>query len=175
MDTESGQLKPHEEICFSYPITIRAPKPEQEFESKTIAYVNTHPEVKPAKITLVENPPTLKVKHLRRKIKIGKLVRSTAKVGAVNEYEVTLQGINQGTAPLHDVIINDFIPKGFSLIGDTEEFPPVQKEEHHSIAEGNALKWVYETIEAGQKVTIKYRLRAEGDYDPKEVHRMLLG
>ena len=61
------------------------------------------------------------------------------------------------------------------MVGDTIETPPVGYEEHRSVEDGRALKWVYETIEPDQTVEIKYKLQAEGDYDPIEVYRMLLG
>jgi len=172
-ETELGPLKQNEKISLKYPIKAVSPKPDEEFSGKLVAMGNIYPEISPVKT--VAEPKPITVIHTRRKIKIGKMVRSTTATGELNEYEVILRGVNNGSAVLENVVISDFVPQGFTLVSDPEEDPPVGYEEQKTVKEGIALKWVYKTVEPDQKIEIRYKLRAEGTYDPKEVHRMLLG
>ncbi|MFX0163539.1 MAG: HEAT repeat domain-containing protein [Candidatus Hodarchaeota archaeon] len=172
-ETELGPLKQDEKIIVKYPIKAISPKPEEEFSGKLIAKGNIYPEISPVKA--IAEPEPITVIHTRRKIKIGKMVRSTTTTGDIKEYEVILRGENNGTAILENVVISDFIPKGFTLVDEPVEEPPVGHEEQTSVKEGITLKWVYKTIEPDEEIEIRYKLRAEGDYDPKEVYRMLLG
>ncbi|MHA1215348.1 MAG: HEAT repeat domain-containing protein [Candidatus Hodarchaeales archaeon] len=170
-DSVIGELKQDEEITVKYPVYIKA-KPEEEFTGKVVIYGNIYPEVKP--ITAEAESGTITVVHERRKIKIGKMVSSTASDDP-NEYEIVLRGVNEGNAVIKNVEITDFLPSGFELVSETEEDPPVGFEEHSSVKGGRAIKWVYESIEPQQKVEIRFKIRAPGDHDPKDVHRMLLG
>jgi len=172
-ETELGPLRQGEQITVKYQTMAISPKPKEVFTGNLIAYGNIYPEISPVK-TIAEPKPIMVI-HTRRKIKIGKMVRSTKAIGDINEYEVVLRGTNHGTAVLRNIIITDFIPKGFTIVGKTKEDPPVEHEEYESIENGRALKWVYKAVKPNQKVEIRYKLRAEGIYDPKEVYRMLLG
>ncbi|UCE14840.1 MAG: HEAT repeat domain-containing protein [Candidatus Heimdallarchaeota archaeon] len=169
--TPLGTLKQDEEILVKYPFFATA-KPEEEFVGSVIVLGNIFPPVKPVSTEAEAGPIT--VIHKRRKLKIGKMVSSTLNE-ALNEYEIVIRGVNEGTAAIHNVEVSDFLPKGFELVSDTEEDPPVGFEEHSSVKEGKAMKWVYEKVEPDQTVEIRFKIRAPGDHDPKEVYRMLLG
>ena len=169
--TSLGALKQDEEILVKYPFFATA-KPEEEFMGSVTVLGNISPPVKPVTVEAEAGPIT--VVHERRKLKIGKMVRSTANE-QLNEYEIVIRGENEGTATIQNVEISDFLPKGFELVSDTEEDPPVGFEEHSSVKDGKAMKWVYDKVEPGQTVEIRFKIRAPGDHDPKDVYRMLLG
>ena len=170
-DSSLGTLKQDEELIVKYPFFATA-KPEEEFQGNITVLANIFPPVKPVSAEAEAGPIT--VVHKRRKLKIGKMVRSTANE-ALNEYEIVIRGTNDGSAVLQNVEVSDFLPKGFELASDTEEDPPVGFEEHSSVKDGKAMKWVYSEVQPGQKVEIRFKIRAPGDHDPKEVYRMLLG
>ncbi len=170
-DSTLGTLKQDEEITVKYPFFATA-KPEEEFQGNVTVLANIFPPIKPVTTEAEAGPIT--VVHKRRKLKIGKMVRSTAS-DALNEYEIVIRGTNDGSAVLQNVEVSDFLPKGFELASDTEEDPPVGFEEHASVKDGKAMKWVYSAVEPGQKVEIRFKIRAPGDHDPKDVYRMLLG
>jgi uncharacterized repeat protein (TIGR01451 family) len=92
-----------------------------------------------------------------------------------NEYEVVLRGVNDGTAVIQNVEITDFLPNGFELVGETHEDPEVGFEEHSSVNNGQAMKWIFEEVQPEQKVEIRFKIRAPGEHDPAEVYRMLVG
>ncbi|MHA1167025.1 MAG: HEAT repeat domain-containing protein [Candidatus Hodarchaeales archaeon] len=171
-ETGFGTLKQEEEMVVKYPFFAVSPKPDESFEGKVTILGNVYPPVKPITTTAEAGPIT--VVHERRKLKIGKMVRSTSSEDK-NEYEIIIRGSNDGTATIRDVEISDFLPKGFELVSETEEEPPVGHEEQTSVKSGKAMKWVYKEIEPGQKVQIRFKIKAPGDHDPKDVYRMLLG
>lgn len=170
-DTLLGPLKQNEEILVKYPFFTTA-KPEEEFIGTITVLGNIIPPVKPVSTEAEAGPIT--VIHQRRKLKIGKMVSSTANE-ALNEYEIIIRGVNEGTAAIRNVEISDFLPKGFELVSETEEDPPVGFEEHSSVKGGKAMKWIYKEVEPEQMVEIRFKIRAPGEHDPKEVYRMLLG
>ncbi len=170
-ETEFGPLAQDEEILVKYPIYAKA-KPEEEFTGTVTALGNMYPEVKPISAEAEAGPIT--VVHQRRKLKIGKMVSSTSAEEA-NEYEVVLRGVNDGTAVIKNVEITDFLPQGFELAGETHEDPEVGFEEHSSVNNGQAMKWIFEEVQPDQKVEIRFKIRAPGEHDPHEVYRMLLG
>ncbi|MFX0206515.1 MAG: HEAT repeat domain-containing protein [Candidatus Hodarchaeota archaeon] len=166
-----GTLKQDEELLIKYPFFATA-QPDDEFMGKVKVLANIFPPVKPVTAEAEAGPIT--VVHKRRKLKIGKMVRSTSSQ-ALNEYEIVIRGENEGTAIIQNVEVSDFLPSGFELASDTEEDPPVGFEEHSSVKNGRAMKWIYKEVQPGQTVEIRYKIRAPGDHDPKEVYRMLLG
>ncbi|MHA2245798.1 MAG: HEAT repeat domain-containing protein [Candidatus Hodarchaeales archaeon] len=166
-----GTLKQDEEIHINYPFFATA-QPEDEFMGNVTVLANIFPPVKPVTTEAEVGPIT--VVHERRKLKIGKRVRSTAGE-ASNEYEIVILGVNEGTAVIKNVEVSDFLPRGFELVSDTEEDPPVGFEEHSSVKNGKAMKWIYNEVQPGQKVEIRFKIRAPGDHDPKDVYRMLHG
>ncbi|MHA2225170.1 MAG: HEAT repeat domain-containing protein [Candidatus Hodarchaeales archaeon] len=169
--TALGTLKQDETIHIKYPFYASA-KPDEEFMGSVTVLANIFPPVKPVSVEAEAGPIT--VVHERRKLKIGKMVRSTSS-DALNEYEITIHGVNEGTAVIQNVEVSDFLPQGFELASETEEDPPVGYEEHSSVKNGRAMKWVYNEVSPGQTVEIRFKIRAPGDHDPKDVYRMLLG
>ncbi len=166
-----GTLKQDEELKINYPFFATA-TPDDEFMGNVTVLANIFPPVKPVTAEAEAGPIT--VVHERRKLKIGKMVRSTSSE-ALNEYEIVIQGVNEGTAVIQNVEVSDFLPKGFKLVSDTEEDPPVGFEEHSSVKDGKAMKWIYKEVQPGQKVEIRFKIQAPGEHDPKDVYRMLLG
>ncbi|MFW9777575.1 MAG: HEAT repeat domain-containing protein [Candidatus Heimdallarchaeota archaeon] len=166
-----GPFAQGEEIEVKYPIYTTA-KPNEEFMGSVIVYGNIYPEIKP--ITAETEAGPITVIHQRRKLKIGKMVSSTASEDP-NEYEIIIRGENDGTAIIRNVEITDFLPAGFELASDTEEDPPVGFEDQYSVQGGRAMKWVFGEVSPGQKVHIRFKIKAPGDHDPKDVYRMLLG
>jgi uncharacterized repeat protein (TIGR01451 family) len=170
-DSEFGPLAQDEEILVKYPLYATA-KPEEEFTGIVTVLGNIYPEVKPISAEAEAGPIT--VVHERRKLKIGKMVSSTSSE-ETNEYEVVLRGVNDGTAVIQNVEITDFLPNGFELVGETHEDPEVGFEEHSSVNNGQAMKWIFEEVQPEQKVEIRFKIRAPGEHDPAEVYRMLVG
>ena len=160
-----------EELVVRYPLYVTG-KPEEEYNGRLQVVSNIYPEVKPM-VKVIETGP-ITVFHERRKLKIGKTVNATPSVDN-NEYEVILRGKNDGTAVITNVEITDFLPRGFELVGKPIEEPVVGFEEHSSINSGRAMKWIFEYVEPGQKVEIRYKIRALEDHDPIDVFRTLVG
>jgi hypothetical protein len=169
--TSIGTLKQDEEMIVRYPYYATA-TPDEEFMGNVTILANIYPQVKPV-TTEVEAGP-ISVIHKRRKIKIGKMVRSTMNED-LNEYEITIRGENEGTATIRNVEISDYLPPGFELASETEEEPSVGYEEASSVKGGTALRWIFTEVQPDQKVQIRFKIRAPGDHDPKDVYKMLLG
>jgi hypothetical protein len=170
-ETVFGPFEQDQEILVKYPLYATA-KPEEEFNGTVTVLGNMYPEVKPISAEAEAGPIT--VVHERRKLKIGKMVSSTSSEEA-NEYEVVLRGTNDGTAVIKNVEITDFLPQGFELVGETHEDPEVGFEEHSSVNNGQAMKWIFQEVQPDQKVEIRFKIRAPGEHDPAEVYRMLVG
>jgi len=170
-ESEIGALSENDELTIKYPLYATG-KPDEEYNGSIIVSANVYPEVKP--ITKEAEAGPITVVHERRKLKIGKMVAATSSEGA-NEYEVILRGVNDGTAVIPSVEITDFLPQGFELVGETIEDPAVGFEEHSSVNSGRAMKWVFENVEPDQKVEIRFKIKAPGEHDPKEVYKMLVG
>ncbi|MFX0085927.1 MAG: HEAT repeat domain-containing protein [Candidatus Hodarchaeota archaeon] len=171
-DTLMGTLKQDEVLHIKYPISAVSPKPDEEFMATLTVFANIYPPVKPVTAETEAGPIT--VVHERRRLKLGKMVSSTASEDP-NEYEIVIRGVNEGSAVIRNVEVSDFLPQGFKLVSETEEDPPVGFEEHSSVRGGKAMKWIYKEVQPGQKVEIRFKIRAPGEHDPKDVHRMLLG
>jgi uncharacterized repeat protein (TIGR01451 family) len=171
-DTIMDTLKQDEELNVKYPIFAISPKPDEEFMANLTVLANIYPPVKPVSAETEAGPIT--VVHERRSLKLGKMVSSTASEDS-NEYEIVIRGVNEGSAVIRNVEVSDFLPQGFELVSDTEEDPPVGFEELSSVKGGRAMKWIYEEVQPDQKVEIRFKIRAPGEHDPKDVHRMLLG
>ncbi|MFX0182620.1 MAG: HEAT repeat domain-containing protein [Candidatus Hodarchaeota archaeon] len=169
--TTIGTLKQDEEVMVKFPYYATA-TPDEEFMGSSTAIANIYPQVKPVTAETEAGPIT--VVHERRKLKIGKMVRSTMNEN-LNEYEITIRGENEGTAVIQNVEISDYLPPGFELTSETEEEPAVGYEEASSVKGGTALKWVFTEVQPDQKVQIRFKIRAPGDHDPKDVYKMLLG
>ncbi|MFX0149232.1 MAG: HEAT repeat domain-containing protein [Candidatus Hodarchaeota archaeon] len=169
--TSIGTLKQDEEMSVKYPYYATA-TPDEEFMGNVTILANIYPQVKP--VTTEAEAGPISVIHERRKIKIGKMVRSTMNED-LNEYEITIRGENEGTAIIRNVEISDYLPPGFELASETEEEPVVGYEEASSVKGGTALRWIFTEVKPDQKVQIRFKIRAPGDHDPKDVYKMLLG
>jgi hypothetical protein len=170
-ESDIGALGEDDELTVKYPLYATG-KPKEEYNGSITVIANVYPEVKPVTKEAEAGPIT--VVHERRKLKIGKMVKATSSEEA-NEYEVILRGSNDGTAVIPSVEITDFLPQGFELVGETREEPTVGFEEHSSVNSGRAMKWIFENVEPNQKVEIRFKIKAPGEHDPKEVYKMLVG
>ena len=69
---------------------------------------------------------------------IGKMVRSKGSK-KLNEYEIIIRGINQTKTVFRDIVISDFLPKGFKLVSDSYEDPSADSRKKRKVKRG--VRW----------------------------------
>jgi uncharacterized repeat protein (TIGR01451 family) len=175
--TNLGPFDQDQVLIFTYPIIAQRPRPLQEGEEGYVGTVFVEGNIEPATtpVTAEATPDPITVLHERRKAKIGKMIRATREVGDLNEFEITLRGENTGTAVIEKLEVSDFLPQGFRLASDTHEDPPVGFEEHTTVKDGKAMTWIFENVEPGAKVEVRFTIRGEGEYNPRDAQAMVLG
>ncbi|MFX0113130.1 MAG: HEAT repeat domain-containing protein [Candidatus Hodarchaeota archaeon] len=175
--TNLGPFDQNQILIFTYPIIAQKPRPLQEGEEGYVGTVFVEGNIEPATtpVTAEATPDPITVTHERRKAKIGKMIRATREVGGLNEFEITLRGENTGTAVIEKLQVSDFLPQGFRLASDTHEDPPVGFEEHTTVKDGKAMTWIFENVEPGAKVEVRFTIAGSGKYNPRDAQAMVLG
>ncbi len=168
-----GPLKAQEELVVKYPIHAVAPKADKEMyiaPAKAIADIYP-PLEQPISVETTEDlVAKLVVIHQRKRFRTRKAVKGVT-IDGEKRYMILISGQNEGSAPV-TIQIKDIIPEGFTLVGDTYEEPPVDKEEHTFGEAGKVITWTF-TLQPKQVFKIKYYIKGEGEYNAKKAQAII--
>ncbi len=106
-----------------------------------------------------EKLPKINVKHLRRKLTVGKSVIPGHEKG---EYIITLIFRNRGNTVLKNIELIDKLPKDFSFISGNIE------PQEETIDDGKILKFKFNEIRPDDEIRIEYMIRGTGEYKPED-------
>jgi len=155
-----GMFEPNSVIELVHPIHVFKPPLDATFESEVLYKANTFPisqelEYRPEPGAI----PKIQVVHVRRKYRLGKEIRP---IGVAGNYEITLIMENIGNSPLKEFILLDQVPENFTSSEFSME-PKLVKEDGMDV-----LQWSLESIEAKDKLKIKYEIHGTGEYHPSD-------
>lgn len=76
------------------------------------------------------------------------------------ELKVILQCTSVGENGIYDYGIVDFIPRGFEITNEDEEFQEYASQEKFPLEDGYIVKWMFDEIQPGREFEIHYKLRS---------------
>lgn len=117
-------------------------------------YCAQSPETEGLEIELpIDKIPTVKVRHIIRKVSTSKTITPTEK----DVFIITLSVENKGDAPIIDYELKQIIPPNFEILETEPQTTPEQTEE------GSIVQWKL-TIEPYQTKELKIKVRGVGEY-----------
>ncbi|RMG27343.1 MAG: hypothetical protein D6732_20190 [Methanobacteriota archaeon] len=168
-------FKENDRLEFSYPVTvIRPTKDAGILKGAVVAegYVYANPDQKVVSVA-DDEIQGVEVVHERIAIDVAKeLLATTTPEG--KGYQITLFGENFGNKPV-TFTLKDLIPKGFRLVGETHEEPPVKAEDVQVSDEGVEKMWTFENVGPNEEVKVVYTIVGEGTYNPRDAQVLAQG
>jgi hypothetical protein len=150
-------------VTITYPLNAPDPSPENKHVEAPINCEFISERYGPSCKIGIEEVPSIKVSHKRRKFSAGKSLIPT---GGKGNYEVLIMFENNSDSPLRNVSLPDFIPNGFELKGHNVSGATKENSVELNTAEsddGISLEWVIPIINSGQKFELSYDIKGDGD------------
>ncbi len=163
-------LKENDIIEVRYPVTLLRPakdSPPQKAPCKVEAWIYDAEDQKIVAGT-EDEIVGIEIVHERIDVEISKMNQGIV-VDGKNAYRITIEGVNEGSATV-TFTLKDIIPKGFSIVGETVEEPPVTSEKGTETDIGEERVWTFENIEPNATVKVVYTIAGEEGavYNPRD-------
>ncbi len=168
-------FKENDKFEFSYPVTVIRPKKDAGILKGAVmaeGYVYANPEQRVVSVA-EDEIQGIEVVHERIAIDVAKELMATSTPEGKG-YQITLFGENFGNKPV-TFTLKDLIPKGFRLVGETHEEPPVKAEDVQVSDEGVEKLWTFENIGPNEEVKVVYTIVGEGRYNPRDAQVLAQG
>ncbi|MBN2154265.1 MAG: hypothetical protein JW839_22615 [Candidatus Lokiarchaeota archaeon] len=89
-----------------------------------------------------------------RKCRIGKAISPGAEKGRL---EITLLYRNKANFLRENVVINEFVPANFSIVGSNNPFGAAAREG------GTLISWLIDKVNPDEEIEINYSIKADGN------------
>ena len=132
-----------QEVTITYPLNAPDPSPENKHVEAPINCEFISERYGPSCKIDIEEVPSVKVSHKRRKFSAGKSLIPT---GGKGNYEVLIMFENNSDSPLRNVSLPDFIPNGFELKGHNVSGATKENSVELNTTEsdeGISLEWIH--------------------------------
>jgi len=157
-DDAVAGLKENDLIEIKYPVTLLKPSkdsPPQKAPCKVEAWIYDAEDQKIVAGT-EDEIVGIEIVHERIDVQISKMIQGVTE-GGRKAYKITIEGLNQGNATV-SFALKDIIPKGFEILGDTVEEPPVSSENGTDTDVGEERVWTFTNIEPEATVRVVYTI-----------------
>ncbi len=160
---------PKAELIMQYSLIAKNPKPDISYNTPIQLKVNTEREGDIFEITTPQEP-IIKIRYIQRKLKT---LKSILPGDIKGEFNISVKIQNKGDVELENIIVQDKIPKGFSL----SEFTPPEDTTFENIQKGpqSELKVNINVLEANKSIKINYKCTGSGEYPRNEPEITVLG
>ncbi len=155
-----GALTKGEKVVITYDTQIYKPTPREEIVAG--ADVAAKPYL-PGPVLTADAAgaiPTVNILQILRKFSIGKSIEQGTGVG---EYNIGLLYQNRGNQPIKNLVIKDILPKNF--MGSDYTLDP---EQEPTVDQGMILTWNIPLLKEGEITKIRYKIKGEGEYHPRD-------
>ena len=173
-------LKPGQEMTISYPLTAPDPTPENDMVAAPLRADFSAERYGPVASRIVEDAPSIRIIHKRRKFSTGKEVFPA---GGAGRYEVLIMFQNRSDSALQDLMIHDIVPSSFEIKGyNVRSDSGVREAEMEKADDENGVKvtWHIPVIEKDERIEVIYELVGDSgaEYkvsDAQEFHGATFG
>ncbi len=160
--TDDWLLQPDQKIVVSYAIMAWKPRPEKTYPAPLTVKGNVIPAGLHAEVSTPEEEPKLLIKYRRRRISAFKGINKGSQSG---QFVIPLRIENRGEVTIENVVVKDWIPKGYKLVSvEPEDLQP----ETQDVEDGTLLIWKFVKMFPGDKKEIKYVVEGEGEYERRD-------
>ena len=173
-------LEPGQEMTISYPLVAPDPSPENDMVAAPMRSDFSAERYGPVATRLLEDVPSIRIIHKRRKFSTGKEVFPA---GGSGRYEVLIMFQNRSDSALQDLMIHDIVPSDFEIKGyNIRSDSGVREAEMEKADDENGIKvsWHIPVIEKDERIEVIYELVGEAgaEYkvsDAQEFHGATFG
>ena len=173
-------LEPGQEMTISYPLVAPDPSPENDMVAAPMRSDFSAERYGPVATRLLEDVPSIRIIHKRRKFSTGKEVFPA---GGSGRYEVLIMFQNRSDSALQDLMIHDIVPSDFEIKGyNIRSDSGVREAEMEKADDENGIKvsWHIPVIEKDERIEVIYELvgDAGAEYkvsDAQEFHGATFG
>jgi hypothetical protein len=173
-------LEPGQEMTISYPLVAPDPTPDNDMVAAPLRSDFSAERYGPVATRLLDEIPSIRIIHKRRKFSTGKEVFPA---GGAGRYEVLIMFQNRSDSALQDLMIHDIVPSDFEIKGYTiRSDSGVKEAEMEKADDENGIKvsWHIPVIEKDERIEVIYELvgDAGAEYkvsDAQEFHGATFG
>jgi len=173
-------LEPGQEMTISYPLVAPDPTPDNEVVAAPLRSDFSAERYGPVATRLLDDIPSIRIIHKRRKFSTGKEVFPA---GGAGRYEVMIMFQNRSDSALQDLMIHDIVPSDFEIKGyNIRSDSGVKEAEMEKADDDNGIKvsWHIPVIEKDERIEVIYELvgDAGAEYkvsDAQEFHGATFG
>ncbi|HIB24374.1 MAG TPA: DUF11 domain-containing protein [Candidatus Poseidoniales archaeon] len=173
-------LEPGQEMTISYPLVAPDPTPDNDVVAAPLRSDFSAERYGPVATRLLDEIPSIRVIHKRRKFSTGKEVFPA---GGAGRYEVLIMFQNRSDSALQDLMIHDIVPSDFEIKGyNIRSDSGVKEAEMEKADDENGIKvsWHIPVIEKDERIEVIYELvgDAGAEYkvsDAQEFHGATFG
>jgi hypothetical protein len=173
-------LEPGQEMTISYPLVAPDPSPDNDMVAAPMRSDFSAERYGPVATRLLEDVPSIRIIHKRRKFSTGKEVFPA---GGSGRYEVLIMFQNRSDSALQDLMIHDIVPSDFEIKGyNIRSDSGVREAEMEKADDENGIKvsWHIPVIEKDERIEVIYELvgDAGAEYkvsDAQEFHGATFG
>ena len=174
-------LEPGQEMTISYPLVAPDPTPDNDMVAAPMRSDFSAERYGPVATRLLEDVPSIRIIHKRRKFSIGKEVFPA---GGAGRYEVLIMFHNRSDSALQDLMIHDIVPSDFEIKGHNirSNTSNAREAEIEKADDDNGIKvsWHIPVIEKDERIEVIYELvgDAGAEYkvsDAQEFHGATFG
>ncbi len=173
-------LEPGQEMTISYPLVAPDPTPDNDVVAAPLRSDFSAERYGPVATRLLDEIPSIRIIHKRRKFSTGKEVFPA---GGAGRYEVMIMFQNRSDSALQDLMIHDIVPSDFEIKGyNIRSDSGVKEAEMEKSDDENGIKvsWHIPVIEKDERIEVIYELvgDAGAEYkvsDAQEFHGATFG
>ena len=173
-------LEPGQEMTISYPLVAPDPSPENDMVAAPMRSDFSAERYGPVATRLLEDVPSIRIIHKRRKFSTGKEVFPA---GGSGRYEVLIMFQNRSDSALQDLMIHDIVPSDFEIKDfNIRSDSGVREAKMEKADDENGIKvsWHIPVIEKDERIEVIYELvgDAGAEYkvsDAQEFHGATFG
>ncbi len=173
-------LEPGQEMTISYPLVAPDPTPDNDMVAAPLRSDFSAERYGPVATRLLDDIPSIRIIHKRRKFSTGKEVFPA---GGAGRYEVMIMFQNRSDSALQDLMIHDIVPSDFEIKGyNIRSDSGVKEAEMEKADDDNGIKvsWHIPVIEKDERIEVIYELvgDAGAEYkvsDAQEFHGATFG
>ncbi len=158
-------LPQNHELIVTYQPTAEKPPKGESCEVSGHVEMRLAPTDPPIELPLPRDPIVFRVVHQRHRVSFGKQVREGERPG---EYHVSVWFKNRSDISMEDVVLQDILPDGFSIVKNSHE--SLMKKA--KVTDGTALRWQFKKLDPGEEITVEYVLKGTGNYSPSKIQLM---
>ena len=160
-------MMPGDRIRVSYVMVSDKTQPGI-YQPRIRGTANTDPRGEDIEIEITGDMPILRASKGVVNVFVSKDILSTERE---DELKIQLYVRNSGKETLRNIILQDIVPTGFTIISDQRNFTVGEEK-----ADGSSVvEWQITALSPGQEMEITYSLIGSGEYNARDVVAMVRG